>query len=256
MRVRPPTAPAIEPFYLRSAKHTHRSTGVVVHLVGARDLAPTIMHAGCHRHCLRHQPAAQRILRWRHKPIHFIIGRKHLEFRLCFTTIPYFADTRSFICHTLAGMRTEQSRNSCHEEDSHGWTPIAIGPKQSPNASSTVGPIPPALAPLGLSGRRPACPLTPQPQPRPSMTCLRSRWGAMVPGPGFCRRRLWIYSPTLRFQFNPYNHTEQNACCDNICRGASRNGSQIPCSPCSRLYLKALRIRPERYLERAEQHRS
>jgi hypothetical protein len=184
--VRPPTPPAIEPFYLRSAKHTHRSASVVVHLVGARDLAPTIMHAGCHRHCLRYQTAAQRILRWRHKPIHFIIWRKHLEFRLCFTTIPYFADTRSFICHTLAGMRTEGSRNSCHEEDSHGWTPIAIGPKQSPYASSTVGPIPPALAPLGLSGRRkrPACPLTPQPQPRLSMTCLRSRWGAMVPIPG------------------------------------------------------------------------
>jgi hypothetical protein len=203
--VRPPTPSAIEPFYLRSAKHTHRSASVVVHLVGARDLAPTIMHAGCHRHCLRYQTAAQRILRWRHKPIHFIIWRKRLEFRLCFTTIPYFADTRSFICHTLAGMHTEGSRNSYYEEDSHGWTPIAIGPKQSPNTSSTVGPIQPAWR-QGLirSTKRPTCFLTPQPQSRPSngfdnsgqrqvkimgfcvptVTCLRSRPGAMVPTPG------------------------------------------------------------------------
>jgi hypothetical protein len=130
--------PTIDALYPRAAKHTHRSAGVVVHLVSARDSAPPIVHAGRHRHCFWYQTAAQRILRRRHKPIHFITWWKPLEFRVCFTTIPHFADTRSFICHSLAGMHAEGSRNSCHEEDSHDGTLIAIGPKRRPNASSTA----------------------------------------------------------------------------------------------------------------------
>jgi hypothetical protein len=203
--VRSMPTPTIEALYLRSAKHTHRSASAVVYFVSARNPAPTIVDAGCHRHCLRYQTAAQRVLRWRHKPIHFIIWWKHFEFWVCFTTIPHFADTRSFICHTLAGLHTEGSRNSCYEKDSHDWTSLAIGPKQGRNASSTVGPIQPAWR-QGLirSTKRPACFLTPQPQSRPSngfdnsgqrqvkimgfcvptVTCLRSRSGAMVPTPG------------------------------------------------------------------------
>jgi hypothetical protein len=140
--------PTIDALYLRGAKHPHRSASTVVYLVTARNSAPAIVHAGRHGNCLRYQTAAQRILRWRHKPIHFIIRGELLELRICFTTTPRFADTRSVICHTLAGMHTEGSRNSRYKEDSHDGTLIAIGPKRGPNAGSTVKQIQ-LLLPLG-----------------------------------------------------------------------------------------------------------
>jgi hypothetical protein len=238
--------PTFYAFYLRVAKHPHRSASVVVYLVSARNSAPTIVHAGRHRHCLRYQTAAQRILRWRHKPIHFIIWWKPLEFWVCFTTIPHFTDTRSFVCHTLAAMHTEGSRNSCYEEDSHDGTLIAIGPRRGPNASSTVKQIQQcSRSGLSLSGRPnlSVC-LTPQPQPRLSgvftnsgqrqvkimcfcvltVTCLRSRRAAMARIPGSAGGSL-IHSPTLHLQLNPCIHTAQNAYCNNIYRDASHTGS-------------------------------
>jgi hypothetical protein len=202
------------------------------------------VHAGRHRHCLRYQTAAQRILRWRHKPIHFIIRWKPLEFWACFTTIPHFADTRSFICHTLAGMHTEASRNSCYQEDPHDETPIGIGPKPGPIASSTAKQIPPVLALGPIRSTNLSVCLTPQPQPRPpsgftnfgqrrakimcfcvlTVTCLRSRRGAMARIPGPAGGSL-IHSPMLRLHLSRCIHTEQNAYCNNIYRDASHTGS-------------------------------